>query len=61
MARFILLGAGAGLVSAALFASAATGTALAGILFYLAPLPICLAGLGWGWTNLRTSISSCTP
>ena len=31
MARFILLGAGAGLVSAALFASAATGTALAGI------------------------------
>jgi len=51
MARFILLGAGAGLVSAALFASAATATALAGILFYLAPLPICLAGLGWGWTT----------
>jgi hypothetical protein len=50
MARYYLLGAGAGLVSAALFASAATGTALAGILFYLAPLPICLAGLGWGWT-----------
>jgi hypothetical protein len=49
MARFLFLGAGAGLVSAALFASAATGTALAGILFYLAPLPICLAGLGWGW------------
>jgi hypothetical protein len=51
MARFLLLGAGAGLVSAALFASAATATALAGILFYLAPLPICLAGLGWGWTT----------
>ena len=51
MARFLLLGAGAGLVSAALFASAATGTALAGILFYLTPLPICLAGLGWGWTT----------
>ena len=50
MARYYLLGAGAGLVSAALFASAATGTALAGILFYLAPLPICLAGLGWGGT-----------
>lgn len=44
----LLIGAGAGLVSAALFASAATATALAGILFYLAPLPICLAGLGWG-------------
>jgi hypothetical protein len=51
MAKYYLLGAGAGLVSAALFASAATGTALAGILFYLAPLPICLAGLGWGSTT----------
>lgn len=50
MATPFLIGAGAGLVSAALFASAATATALAGILFYLAPLPICLAGLGWGWT-----------
>ena len=49
MAIPFLIGAGAGLVSAALFASAATGHALAGILFYLAPLPICLAGLGWGW------------
>jgi hypothetical protein len=44
----LIIGAGAGLISAALFASAATATALAGILFYLAPLPICLAGLGWG-------------
>jgi Predicted membrane protein (DUF2232) len=49
MATVFLIGAGAGLVSAALFASAATATALAGVLFYLAPLPICLAGLGWGW------------
>lgn len=44
----LILGAGSGLVSAALFASAATATALAGVLFYLAPLPLCLAGLGWG-------------
>jgi hypothetical protein len=44
----LIIGVGAGLISAALFASAATATALAGILFYLAPLPICLAGLGWG-------------
>jgi len=44
----LIIGAGSGLVSAALFASAATATALAGVLFYLAPLPICLAGLGWG-------------
>src|SRR6476661_7632366 len=49
MATLFLIGAGAGFVSAALFASAATATALAGVLFYLAPLPICLAGLGWGW------------
>ena len=42
-----IIGAGAGLISAALFASAATATALAAILFYLAPLPICIAGLGW--------------
>jgi hypothetical protein len=44
----LIIGAGSGLVSAALFASAATATSLAGILFYLAPLPLCLAGLGWG-------------
>jgi Predicted membrane protein (DUF2232) len=49
MAAPLLIGAGAGLIAAALFASAATATALAGILFYLAPLPICLAGVGWGW------------
>src|SRR5688572_19376104 len=40
-----IIGAGAGLVSAALVASAATSTPF---LLYLAPLPICLAGLGWG-------------
>ena len=40
-----IIGAGAGLVSAALIASAATSTPF---LLYLAPLPICLAGLGWG-------------
>jgi predicted membrane protein DUF2232 len=50
MATPFLIGAGAGLVSAALFGSAATATALAAILFYLAPLPICLAGFGWGAT-----------
>jgi hypothetical protein len=44
----ILIGVGAGLVSAALFASAALAGAFAGIPFYLAPLPLCLAGLGWG-------------
>jgi Predicted membrane protein (DUF2232) len=46
----LIVGAGSGLISAALFASAAMATALAGVLFYLAPLPLCLAGLGWGGT-----------
>jgi hypothetical protein len=40
----LFIGAGSGLISAALFASAATATALAGVLFYLAPLPLFLAG-----------------
>ncbi len=44
----LLIGAGAGLVSAALFASATTTAALAAVLLYLSPLPLCLAGLGWG-------------
>ena len=44
----LIIGAGSGLVSAALFASASTATSLAGLLLYLAPLPLCLAGLGWG-------------
>jgi hypothetical protein len=43
-----IIGAGSGIVSAALFASAATSTAIAAILFYLVPLPLGLAGLGWG-------------
>lgn len=54
----LLIGAGSGLISAALFASAATATALAGVLFYLAPLPICLAGLGWG--GMAALISALT-
>lgn len=48
MPSHLLIGAGAGLVSAALFASAAVSAALASFLLYLSPLPLCLAGLGWG-------------
>jgi hypothetical protein len=43
-----LIGIGAGVVAAALFASLATNTALAMLLFYLTPLPLFLARLGWG-------------
>ena len=44
----ILIGIGAGLVSAVLFASTLTGTVLAMMLFYITAMPGFLAGLGWG-------------
>ncbi len=49
MPPFILVGLAAGLASAALFASATAG-GMGGrlLLFFLAPLPLFLAGLGWG-------------
>ncbi len=47
MLRVLLIGLGAGVASALLFASLATGSAFSIALFYLAPLPIMLAGIGW--------------
>lgn len=44
----LLIGAGAGLVSAALFGSALVASPMAGLLLYLSALPLCLAGLAWG-------------
>jgi hypothetical protein len=50
MPQRTLIGIGAGLAGAVLFASAAAGaTPLSYVLFLLAPLPAFLAGLGWGW------------
>lgn len=46
----IVIGIGAGLVSAVLFASTMTGSVLAVALFYVTALPGFLAGLGWGTT-----------
>lgn len=43
-----LIGIGSGLVAAVLFASLANNSALAVALFYLTPLPVLLAGMGWG-------------
>ena len=46
----ILIGLAAGFVSAVLFASVSTGTLLGlFVLFFLSPLPVAVAGLGWGW------------
>ncbi|QCK87001.1 DUF2232 domain-containing protein [Phreatobacter aquaticus] len=39
---------GAGLASALLFATLASGSAIALVLFYFAALPVLIAGLGWG-------------
>jgi hypothetical protein len=50
MPILLLIGVGAGLVSAVLFASASSGTVLGVlVLFFLSPLPVAIAGLGWGW------------
>lgn len=47
MQSYILIGIGAGLVSALLTAVLMTGQMLAILLFFLAPLPIVIASLGW--------------
>ena len=45
-----LIGAGAGTASAILFASALAGNVLLGVMLHmLAPLPMFLAGFGWGF------------
>ena len=43
----IILGIGAGLVSALLFAAVGTGSIPAMLLLYLSPLPILIVSLGW--------------
>lgn len=54
MRTSFLIGIGLGLVAAVVFASAATGPFLARfVLMFITPLPIALAGLGWGW---RTAV-----
>jgi hypothetical protein len=47
MAQIILFGIGAGGVAALMFAALATGSVLSMLLFYLAPLPIMIAALGF--------------
>jgi hypothetical protein len=47
MLQIVLVGLGAGAAAALLFASVASGSILATLLFYLAPLPILIAALGW--------------
>ena len=44
---YLVAGIGAGLVSALLFAVVITGSPLAMMLFFMAPLPVFIAALGW--------------
>jgi hypothetical protein len=56
MPTYLPIGLGAGLAAAVLFASASTGSLLTRfLLFFLAPLPAFLAGLGWGWLAALTA------
>lgn len=57
MMQIGLIGIGAGAAAALLFASVTSGAWLSVILFYLAPLPIMIAGLGWShWAALVAAI-----
>ncbi len=47
MLQIVMVGLGAGAAAALLFASVVSGSFVAVILFYLAPLPILIAALGW--------------
>jgi hypothetical protein len=47
MLQIVFIGMAAGAASALLFASLASGSLLAILLFYLAPLPILIAAIGW--------------
>lgn len=54
----LLIAVGAGAASALLFASVVSGSVLAILLFYLAPLPILIAALGWThWTALAAALT----
>jgi hypothetical protein len=53
MMQIGLLGVGSGAAAALLFASLTTASYLSIVLFYLAPLPLMIAGLGWShWSAL---------
>src|SRR5438270_3751884 len=59
MLQIVFIGIGAGAAAALLFASVASGSLLATLLFYLAPLPILIAGLGWShWAGLVATVTA---
>ncbi|MBN8965552.1 MAG: DUF2232 domain-containing protein [Rhizobiales bacterium] len=61
MAYVFLIGIGAGAAAALLFASVASGSPLSVLLFYLAPLPILIAAMGWShWAALIAAVVAAT-
>jgi hypothetical protein len=61
MAHVFLIGIGAGAAAALLFASVASGSPLSVLLFYLAPLPILIAAMGWShWAALIAAVVAAT-
>ena len=57
MLQLFLIGLSAGAATALLFASVASGSPLSVLLFYLAPLPILIAALGWShWAALIAAV-----
>ena len=57
MVHVVLIGISAGAATALLFASVASGSALSVPLFYLAPLPILIAAMGWShWAALIAAV-----
>jgi hypothetical protein len=60
MVQIVLVGLGAGAAAALLFASVVSGSIYAIFLFYLAPLPILIAALGWSHVAGLIAAASAT-
>jgi hypothetical protein len=61
MMQIAFVGIGAGAASALLFASVASGSLLSIFLFYVAPLPILIAALGWShWAAAIATVGAAT-
>jgi hypothetical protein len=59
MMQIVLMGLGSGTAAAVLFASVASGSLFSIFLFYLAPLPILIVGLGWShWSALIAAVTA---
>src|SRR5689334_20198493 len=61
MTQIALVGIGAGAAAALMFASVASGSLLSIFLFYVAPLPIMIAALGWShWAAMIAALGAAT-